>query len=65
MGMALLLRRQIIADHKKYCINGEPMTAGAYDDIVEVHNTYKALGGNGLTDKMFDELAKIEIAEGK
>lgn len=60
-GTRLLLRRQIVADHKKYVVKGEPMTHFAYDDIVEVHDAYKALGGNGLTDKMYNELQNIDI----
>lgn len=60
-GTRLLLRRQIVSDHKKYVVKGEPLTHFAYDDIVEVHDTYKALGGNGLTDKMYQELQQIDI----
>ena len=60
-GTRLLLRRQIVSDHHKYVIKGEPMSHFSYDDIVEVHNAYKALGGNGLTDKMYDELQNIEL----
>lgn len=61
-GTRLLLRRQIVSDHKKYVVKGEPMSHFAYDDIIEIHDAYKALGGNGLTDKMYDELHKIDIA---
>lgn len=61
-GIRLLLRRQIIADHKKYVKKGEPMSHFAYDDIVEVHDAYKALGGNGLTDTMYEKLKDVEIA---
>ena len=60
-GTRLLLRRQIISDYKKYVVKGEPMSHFAYDDLVEVHDTYKALGGNGLTDKMYEELQNISI----
>lgn len=60
-GIRLLLRRQIVSDHKKYVVKGEPLTHFAYDDIVEVHDAYKALGGNGLTDKMYQELQQIDI----
>lgn len=62
-GIMLLLRRAIIADHKKYCIDGEPMLHFNYFDINEMHEVYKALGGNGLTDKMFDELKEVVITE--
>ena len=60
-GIMLLLRRQIISDHKRFCDLGETMTHFDYEDIVEVHDTYKALGGNGLTDKMYEELQQIDI----
>lgn len=59
-GIMLLLRREIISDHKKYCIKGETITPFEYHDIVEMHEAYKALGGNGMTDKLMDELEEIE-----
>lgn len=61
-GTRLLLRRQLVSDHKKYVVKGEPMNHFAYEDIIEIHDAYKALGGNGLTDKMYDELQGISIA---
>ena len=61
-GTMLLLRRQIIADHHKYCHQGEPMSHFEFEDLDEIHSTYKALGGNGLTDKMFNELQAIDLA---
>ena len=61
-GTMLLLRRQIISDHRKYCQQGEPMSHFEFDDINEIHDTYKDLGGNGLTDKMFAELQAIDLA---
>lgn len=61
-GTRLLLRRQLVADHKKYVVKGEPMNHFVYEDIIEIHDAYKALGGNGLTDKMYDELQQISIA---
>ena len=64
-GIMLLLRRQIISDHHRFCEKGEPMTRFDYEDVVEVHNTYKALGGNGLTDKMYDELQQLDIGGAK
>ena len=60
-GIRLLLRRQIIADHKTYVKKGEPMSHFVYDDITEVHDAYKALGGNGLTDTMYEQLKDMEI----
>lgn len=63
-GTMLLLRRQIIRDHRKFVIKGEPMQAFDYDDITEIHDAYKALGGNGLTDKMYKDLMGVDIAEG-
>lgn len=60
-GTMLLLRRQIVRDHYKFVTRGEPMRAFDYADLTEIHETYKALGGNGLTDKMFDELQNLDI----
>lgn len=60
-GTMLLLRRQIINAHDKYCIKGEKMTAFDFDDLEEIHNAYKALDGNGLTDKMWEDIVEIKI----
>lgn len=62
-GTMLLLRRQIIASHDKFCKRGEPITHFDFDDINEIHEAYKALGGNGLTDKMFQDLQGLDLTK--
>lgn len=64
-GTMLLLRRQIIFDHDRFCTKKEPMRHFDLDDITEIHDAYKDLGGNGLTDKMYEDLRKIEIGDGR
>lgn len=64
-GTMLMLRRQLISDHKKFCVRGETMTHFDFEDITEIHSAYKALGGNGLTDKMYSELKDVSIGEEK
>ena len=63
-GIMLLLRREILNDHKKYCVDNEPMMPLAYDDLCEIHNAYKALGGNGMTDKLFSEITAHHLERG-
>lgn len=60
-GTMLLLRRELVRSHKKHCIRGEDMTPFDFEDIEEIHETYKELGGNGLVDKMFDELEELRL----
>lgn len=60
-GTMLLLRQQIIKAHHKHVVKGEPMTAFDFEDLTEVHQTYKDLDGNGLTDKMWEELTSLQI----
>ena len=60
-GTMLLLRQQIIKGHHKHVVQGEPMTAFDFEDLTEVHQTYKDLDGNGLTDKMWEELTELPI----
>ena len=64
-GTMLLLRREIINDHYKFCVKGEPIQAFDLSDITEVHKAYKELGGNGLTDKMFEDIMELEIGGDK
>ena len=60
-GTMLLLRRQIILAHHKFVVLGDPMTAFDFEDLEEIHNAYKDLGGNGLTDKMWDEISELKL----
>lgn len=60
-GTMILLRDKIIDDHKKYCIDGMPMPSYAYENFVETYEAYKALGGNGMAQKMFDEMKNVSI----
>lgn len=62
-GTMLLLRQQIIRAHHKHVVKGEPMTAFDFEDLTEVHQTYKDLDGNGLTDKMWEELTELPIVK--
>ena len=52
---------KIIEDHGKYVIEGRPMPSYAYENFVETYEAYKALGGNGMAQKMFDEMKNVEI----
>ncbi len=63
-GIMLLLRRELLLDHKRYCIDNEPMQPLAYDDLCEIHDAYKALGGNGMTDKLFKEITAVHLKRG-
>ena len=60
-GTMILLRDKIIEDHKKYCIDGMPMPSYAYENFCETYEAYKALGGNGMAEKMFAEMKTIGI----
>lgn len=60
-GTMILLRDKIIEDHGKYVIEGRPMPSYAYENFVETYEAYKALGGNGMAQKMFDEMKNVDI----
>lgn len=64
-GTMLLLRRELINYHKRHCKDGEPLTTFDFNDITEIHEAYKALGGNGLTDRMFNDLMALDIKHGE
>ena len=60
-GTMILLRDKIIEDHGKYVIGKLPMPSYAYENFVETYEAYKALGGNGMAQKMFDEMKHVSI----
>ena len=55
-GTMLLLRREIIDDHRRFFIEGETMTPDDFAYIDEVYQAYKGLKGNGMADKLYSEL---------
>ena len=60
-GTMILLRDKIIEDHDKYVIERRPMPSYAYENFIETYEAYKALGGNGMAQKMFDEIKAVDI----
>lgn len=60
-GTMILLRDKIIEDHDKYVIERRPMPSYAYENFIETYEAYKALGGNGMAQKMFDEMKAVDI----
>lgn len=63
-GIMLELRRDIIEEHNRYVGDREPMMPLAYDNLCEVYEAYKALGGNGMTAKLMDEISAINVGKG-
>lgn len=61
-GLMLLLRREIITAHSRFCQHGETMTALDYATVCEINEAYQKLGGNGMTEKLFAEIKAVEIA---
>lgn len=64
-GTMLLLRREIIDDHRRFCTEGEAMSSDDFGYIDEVYKAYKGLNGNGMADKLYEELKTKKIAGGK
>lgn len=62
-GTMLLLRREIIEDHRRFCIEGEAMSPDDFAFIDEVYQAYKGLKGNGMADKLYKEIIAKETGE--
>lgn len=62
-GTMLLLRVKIIEYHDKYMELGE-IPSYAFDNFVEMYDTYHALGGNGMATKMYNEIQEIHLKNG-
>ena len=62
-GTMLLLRREIIEDHRRFVIEGEVLTAADFAYIDEVYQAYKGLNGNGMADKLYEEIIRKETGE--
>ncbi len=59
-GTMLLLRVEMIDYHDKYCALGK-IPSYAYDNFCEMYNAYRDLGGNGMIEKMKEEIDSLEI----
>ena len=64
-GTMLLLRREIIEDHRRFILEKESMSADEFAYICEVYQAYKGLNGNGMADKLYQELERKETGESK
>lgn len=60
-GLMLLLRREIIEAHHQFCDLGKPMTALDFSTVCEINDAYQALGGNGMTEKLFTEIKAVDV----
>lgn len=59
-GTMLLLRVQMIEYHDKYCTL-EQIPSYAYDNFSEMYQAYHELGGNGMIEKMKQEIDELHL----
>lgn len=55
-GMRELMRRELYDMHKRYVVDGEPMSYDEKEREESVYCVYHALGGNGVGTHIHDEL---------
>ena len=59
-GTMLLIRIKIIEYHDKYCRLGY-IPSYVLDNVLELYEAYKALGGNGLVKQMIEDIKHLDI----
>ena len=59
-GTMLLLRVQLIEYHDRYMREGA-IPSYAYENFCEMYEAYHALGGNGMIEKMRDEIRQLHL----
>lgn len=59
-GTMLLLRAQLIEYHDKYMSLGS-IPSYAYENFLEMYDSYHELGGNGMVTKMYDEIKHLHL----
>lgn len=59
-GTMLLLRVQLIEYHDKYMEQGN-IPSYAYENFVEMYESYHELGGNGMITKMYEEIQELHL----
>lgn len=62
MGLLSMLRDKIIQSCSYFCETGAiPLLV--LENITKMHDSYKALGGNGLCDQLFEDVKQLPIKE--
>lgn len=51
-------RKYIFDAYERYVVNNEHISSARYDDVLELYDAYKTLGGNGTAEKYMDEIKK-------
>lgn len=59
-GTMLLLRVQLIEYHDKYMERNEIPTY-AYENFIEMYEAYHELGGNGMAERMKEDIKSLKI----
>ena len=59
-GTMLLIRIQIIEYHDKYCRLGY-IPSYVLDNVMELFEAYKDLGGNGMVKQLIEEIKELDI----
>ena len=57
-GVQALLRREIIAEYNHYAEQGHIPIYGI-ENVLDMYNAYKALGGNGMATKLVEALKQL------
>lgn len=63
-GVLELLRIQLIEYHEKY-MDDDDIPSYAYENFDEMYKAYKALGGNGMIDRMKADIDRLRLGGGK
>ena len=59
-GTMLLLRNKLIEYHEKYMALGY-IPSYQYQNFCEMYEAYRALGGNGMITKMYEEIQELHL----
>lgn len=57
-GVQALLRREIIAEYNHYTEQGH-IPIYCIENVLDMYNAYKALGGNGMATKLVEVLKQL------
>ena len=64
-GMRTLLRQQLIDYHRQYVASGGPCPVRIKEQATAVHDAYHALGGNGTSTQLWQEILEAHVMTDK
>lgn len=60
-GIKTVLRKELIDSYERYAVGNEPLSIMRREEIDRCYQAYKALGGNGTGEHLYQQIVKVQL----